>query len=94
MDLHINCTYFNGEKFLQSLFWDNFNNRNIDGYQYYSHCLFVCQAAHLTASGNELRRLGQEIAARPFYYSTTPDIELHSFLMFTDATRYQVHSII
>ena len=48
------------------------------------------QAARLTASGNELRRLGQEIAARPFYYSDTPDLELQFFLTFTDSTRYQV----
>ena len=49
------------------------------------------QAARLTASGNELRRLGQEIAARPFYYSDTPDLELQFFLTFTDSTRYQVN---
>ena len=48
------------------------------------------QAVRLTSSGNQLRRLGQEIAARPFYYADTPDLELHSFLIFADATRYQV----
>ena len=50
------------------------------------------QAAYLTASGNELRRLGQEIAIRPFYYSDTPDLELQFFLTFTDSTRYEVES--
>ena len=45
----------------------------------------------LTAVGNELRRLGIEIASRPFYYVETPDLELQFFLNFTESTRYEVH---
>lgn len=48
------------------------------------------QAARLTARCRQLRRLGLEIASRPFVYAGTPQLDLDFFLQYTNATRYTV----
>ena len=52
--------------------------------------IYLMQATWLTSVARGVRRLGLEIAARPFSYSDTPDLELDMFLNFTDSTRYRV----
>ena len=52
---------------------------------------FYClQATILTSKGKSIRRLGLEIASRPYVFSDTPDLELEIFLNYTNATRYTV----
>ncbi|XP_064394287.1 uncharacterized protein LOC135341614 isoform X2 [Halichondria panicea] len=48
----------------------------------------IIQAARLTARCRQLRRLGLEIASRPFVYAGTPQLDLDFFLQYTNATRY------
>ncbi len=50
------------------------------------------QAARLTSRCRQLRRLGLEIASRPFVYAGTPQLDLDFFLQYTNATRYTVSS--
>ena len=51
---------------------------------------FYLQATILTSKGKSIRRLGLEIASRPYVFSDTPDLELEIFLNYTNATRYTV----
>lgn len=44
----------------------------------------------MTSVARGIRKLGLEIAARPFVYSETPDLDLDIFLNFTSATSYRV----
>ena len=53
----------------------------------------VIQAARLTTACSCLRRLGLEIAARPYTYSDTPQEELNSFLLYTASTNYSASLI-
>ncbi len=48
------------------------------------------QAARLTSACSRLRRLGLEIASRPYIYSDVPQLVLDSFSQYTNATRYRV----
>lgn len=48
----------------------------------------VLQAARLTKECRQLKRLGLEIAARPYTYSDTPQKILDSFLLYTNTTNY------
>ena len=54
------------------------------------HACYVLQATRLTSECKDLQKLGLEIAARPFYYSDTPQLVLDSFLNYTNATNYRV----
>ena len=51
---------------------------------------YYLQATILTSKGKSIRRLGLEIASRPYVFSETPDLELEIFLNYTNATRYTV----
>eukprot|EP00731_Ephydatia_muelleri_P029524 Em0021g47a len=53
----------------------------------------VIQAARLTRACSGLRRLGLEIAARPYTYLDTPQEELDSFLLYTTSTNYSASLI-
>lgn len=53
----------------------------------------VVQATWLTGVAHGIRRLGQEISARPFVYSETPELELNMFLNFSEATGYKVRTL-
>eukprot|EP00731_Ephydatia_muelleri_P029523 Em0021g46a len=48
----------------------------------------IFQAARLTRECRQLKRLGLEIAARPYTYSDTPQKTLDSFLLYTNTTNY------
>ena len=48
----------------------------------------IFQAARVTKECHQLRRLGLEIAARPYTYSDTPQKALDSFLLYTSTTNY------
>ena len=54
--------------------------------------MFIFQAVRMTAVFRSLKKLGLEIAARPFYYSDTPQLVLDSFLNYTSAINYRVRS--
>jgi hypothetical protein len=57
--------------------------------QWIAAALFpILMAAFLTRKGSELRRLGLEVASRPYVYSDTSDLELEMFLNYVDSTRY------
>lgn len=53
----------------------------------------VIQAARLTSACYGLRKLGLEIAARPYTYLDTPQEELDSFLLYTSSTNYSASLI-
>lgn len=48
----------------------------------------ILQAARVTRACCRLRRLGLEIATRPYTYSDAPQQTLDSFLLYTHATKY------
>lgn len=48
---------------------------------------FLCQASWVTGSGQQLRKLGQSVRARPFGFQETPLPILDSFLVFTTSQK-------
>ena len=57
---------------------------------YFGSYVYHTQAARLTSKCRQLRRLGLQVRSRPFIYSDTPQLDLDSFLQYTNSTRYTV----